>query len=263
VELARSTGRGQEAVQETPDGRYWSLRGYPVLDEEGEVTGLVEFGRDITEQKHRESDLHRAIREKNLLMKELNHRVKNNLAMVASLVSIKEANLDGVTDLSDLRAQVRAISFIHEKLYESDRVASISLRGYLETLLGSVFSFYSGRPVRLENRVTDVSFSVKTTAHLGLIINELATNAMKYGFPGEEEPRFSVALARRPSSDGKREGYSLTVSNSGVPFPAHIDLAEPTTLGLQLISALVDELGGMIEVEREPYPEFSIWFPEE
>jgi PAS domain S-box-containing protein len=243
--------------QKTPDGRCWSIRGYPVLDEEGKVTALVEFGEDITIRKQTEENLQSSLEEKDYLMKELNHRVKNNLAIISSLISLKESALGGEADLSDIRNQIEAVRIVHEKLYQSAEITRIDFADYVRDLLQTIFSSFSGRPVKIESTIDDVPMKTKTAIPLGLIINEIATNAIKHGFSEDGEARFSVGL-REDGPEGERV---LTLANSGRPFPEDIDLDNPGTLGLRLISALVDQLGGSLELQRRPHPEFFIRFP--
>ncbi len=254
---ALKTKRHQQAIQKTPDGRSWSIRGYPILDENGAVAALVEFGQDITEQVERETDLQNALREKSFLMDELNHRVKNNLAMVVALVRLKDAALGEGVDLSDIRNQINAILTVHDKLQKSGSITHIRLRDYLDDILRTVFSFSEIQPVHVDNEVEDIEIPTPAATTLGLIINELATNAMKHGFVSGEEARFSIG------SNGTTRSHQLilTVSNSGRPFPEDVSLENPTTLGLRLISASITHRHGSIELDRAPHPRFTIHFP--
>ncbi|MFP4535649.1 MAG: sensor histidine kinase [Spirochaetaceae bacterium] len=210
--------------------------------------------------RERTEELEEALAAKTSLMEELNHRVKNNLSMVSSFISLKQDALGGTVDLSDIRSHVQAISAVHDKLYQSGSLNEIDFGSYVEDLLRSVFSFYSGPEVTIENEISGVRLPTKTVTSLGLIVNELATNAMKYGFrPEEEAPRFSLAF----ETEHDRGDHVLTISNNGNPFPEEIDLQNADTLGLQLISVLVAQLGGTVELERHPTPTFTIRFPAE
>jgi PAS domain S-box-containing protein len=197
--------------------------------------------------------------QKQSLMDELNHRVKNNLNLVASLISLKDGALGEAADLSDIRNQVDAISRIHQKLYETGDVTHVDFGRYVRETLQSVFSFYSAASVRLDIAVEDLVLPTKTAVSLGLIINELATNAVKYGFTDGTEPVFSVSCVEA-APEGDNLCYALRISNSGRPFPDEIDLDNPATLGLRLITALCEQLGGTIELERRPQPVFTLRF---
>lgn len=194
---------------------------------------------------------------KERLMDELNHRVTNNLAMIGSLISLKDAQLGDTADLSDIQNQVEAVSFVHHKIYQVEGATCVDLRRYIEDFLSNVFSSYPGRAVEAENTIEDTAVASKTAVHLGLIVNELAMNAMKYGFSRESQPRFSVDL----SNDGERAEAVFTVWNNGKPFPKDIDIENPSTFGLQLVNTLVEQLNGSLELQRTPSAKFEIRWP--
>lgn len=248
--------------------------------------------RDVTERVEANEELERAVEQKTFLMRELNHRVKNNLVLVTSLIATKEATLGGEADLSDLMSRVDAIRIVHEKLYQTNEVASISIRDYLEDLVRTVFASLSERHVRLELSIEDTSIPTKTAIPVGLIVNELATNAIKHGFsggatgaeadadtaadtPGDTAsagdtagdtagPRFSVTFKRVSSAPGEEltsaPAYELTLSNNGPPIPSEVDLGSGKGLGLRLAALLAEQIGGTLEVRKEPSPTFTIRF---
>ncbi|MGC9312958.1 MAG: sensor histidine kinase, partial [Sediminispirochaetaceae bacterium] len=201
--------------------------------------------------------LKNAIKEKDELMQELNHRVKNKLAMVSSLIRLKDSELGDTADLSDINHQIEAIRLIHEKLYQKEEIARISVREYIEDLIQSVFDSFTTRPIDLECRIEEIYLSSKTALSLGLIINEMATNAIKHGFNEREESRFTVEMKKDPRSNN----YLLSVANTGNPFPEEIDLESPETLGLQIVSTLIEQLDGTLDLEKRPHPVFTISFP--
>jgi len=201
--------------------------------------------------------LKNAIKEKEELMEELNHRVKNNLAMVSSLIRLKDSELGDTADLSDINHQIEAIRLIHEKLYQKEEVARISVREYIEDLIKSVFDSFTARPIDLDCRIEKIFLNSKSALSLGLIINEMATNAIKHGFNEKEESGFTVEMKKDPLS----KNYVLTVSNTGNPFPEDIDPGAPETLGLQIVSTLVQQLDGTLELKKRPHPVYTISFP--
>ncbi|MFP4563191.1 MAG: sensor histidine kinase [Spirochaetia bacterium] len=221
---------------------------------------LLVMKTDITEKKHLQERHEKIGREKGVLLKEINHRVKNNLLMITSLINLKESALGGTVDLSDLNHQVDTIRIIHEKLLHSEDLSHIDLRDYTRDLLVSIFSSFHRRPVKVHNTVPSVSIPTKTAIPLGLIINELATNTLKHAFvPPEKhpEPGFTIDLTEVP----ERGEYVLTLSNNGNPFPPGVSLDNPETLGLRLVSGLVKQLRGSIELVGKPHPVFTIRFP--
>ena len=135
-------------------------------------------------------------------------------------------------------------------------MTEIDCRDYIGDLLNSVFSSFSRLPVRIEANIDAVSIPTKTAMSLGLIVNEIATNAIKHGFNEKEAAVFSVNM----KEDKENNRYELTLSNTGNPFPKDIDVENPQTLGLRLISALTAQLGGTVELRREPHPVFAIRF---
>jgi PAS domain S-box-containing protein len=226
-------------------------------DGAGTLSKAVISVRDITERKRIEEQLQMALIEEDRLMGEINHRVKNNLAMIASLISLKDDAIGEAADLSDIKDQVRAIGLIHEKLYRSDSVTHIDVGDYLQDLLQT--TFYSGGypSATLDYAVPPASLPSKTATSLGLIVNELATNAMKHGFQAGGDARFTVTL----SEVADDEQYVLEVANTGVAFPPDVELHNASTLGLRLVSALVGQLRGTIELRRRPSARFTIRFP--
>ncbi|HKK66411.1 MAG TPA: sensor histidine kinase, partial [Clostridia bacterium] len=183
------------------------------------------------------------------------HRVKNNLAMVSSLISLKDAEID--SDLSDLKAQIDTIQKIYEQLHQANDLESINFKAYFRDLLDHIFSTCIERRVSIEIKSDDIHLPPKTTIPLGLLINELATNAIKHGFNETEEASFKVEMEKNEADNR----YTLRISNSGNPFPEETELDNPHTLGLQLVSTLVLQLQGSIELQRNPNPIFTIKFP--
>ena len=195
------------------------------------------------------------LQEKDTLMKELNHRVKNNLAMVSSLIGLKELEVGG--SLSDIKHQIDAIALIHEKLYQTQNVARISCRHYINDILASVFTSFTTREVEIREEIEDLSIPTGLATSVGLIVNEIATNAIKHGFTGTEPALFIVKMKENRNTNQ----YQLTLSNTGKPFPEEIDLDHPQTLGLRLISALTEQSGGTVELTRTPHPTYTLQFP--
>ncbi len=209
---------------------------------------------DITERKLAERGLERSVATERTLMAELNHRVKNNLAMVGSLLRLKDAELGDSADLADIHARVEAITSLHEELQHAGGVGEVALDSYLGRVISNVVA-NSSIPVTVTLDLCDRRIPTKIAVPLGLIINELATNAVKYGFNLIVPPELTV---RESIRDG---ACTITVTNSGNPFPADVDLDNPTTMGLRLVSMLVNQISGTVALERTPKTEISITFP--
>jgi two-component sensor histidine kinase len=214
---------------------------------------------DITGLKRAEQELNESLQEKEHLMRELNHRVKNNLHLVHSLINLKASQLGDDVDLSDIRHQVHAFEIIHEKLSRTESFAFVNIHDYIQDILTGIFSSYSDLDVHIEDTVEELELPTKTALTLGLITNEIATNAVKYGFSSREEAIFSVSFFE----DEEKKQYVYVLSNSGNPFPDDIDMNNTDTIGLQLISTLAAQLGGTLDLEKRPNPVFTLRFPAE
>ncbi len=241
------------------DGTYRWFRDVGAITEREAETGnirIIGIVADITPRKIAEEKLQTAVEERDRLMREMNHRVKNNLNLVASLINLKDMALGDAVDLSDLRHRIHSIAVIHEKLYKTDDVGTIQLADYSEDLLTRIFSLNPDLAVTLDNRIGERTIDSRRAASLGLILNELATNAMKHAFRREGDNRFTLGAE---VEDG--DVLVVTVRNSGTPFPEDQDLQSPASLGLQLVTALVDQLDGTITLKRIPETIFEIRIP--
>ncbi|MCF7929782.1 MAG: PAS domain S-box protein [Spirochaetales bacterium] len=250
-----------ELVGRRKDGSTFNVQVYPsfVPDENGRPMQIMNSFLDITERKQKEKQLRKALEEKDFFMTELNHRVKNNLAMISSLINLKAASAGKSADLSDIKFQIDAIRIVHDKLNDCNVVSEIKFKDYIQEILAGVFSHYP-QPVTIENSLPEITLPTKTAIALGLITNEIATNAVKYGFRAGEQAVFQVELER--SQESGPRSWRYTLSNTGNPFPESIAPETTETLGLRLINALVHQLEGEFELRREPFPVFTIRFQE-
>lgn len=223
----------------------------------GKALRVVGTHTDVTDQRLVRERLEKALEEKHNLIQELNHRVKNNLAMVSSLISLKDDKVGNSADLTDIKLQIDAIKTIHEKLYQSEEVTHIEVKDYLQKIVRTLFSTFSERRIEIESNIEELTVPTKTAIPLGLIVNEIGTNAIKHGFNELEEPRFSISFTRDASS-GR---YVLSLGNTGNPFPEEVDVHNTETLGLQLISTLVSQLKAEYRLQREPSPIFTFTIP--
>jgi PAS domain S-box-containing protein len=228
----------------------------------GHVVGRFKLNAftDLTEINAVRKRLEASLLEKDHLMSELNHRVKNNLSLVSSLVGMKEAELGGSADLSDVRGQIDAIALVHEKLHASGETDRIGLRSYMEDLLPSILSFYPDGDVHITNDAGEIELPPTRAVLVGIIVNELATNAMKHGFDRSVPPRF-VVCARTVEDGAEEDIVELTVSNNGRPFTGPPSLDAPATLGLRLVSALAEQLNGEVALVSTQETTFRVLFP--
>ncbi|MCU0574858.1 MAG: PAS domain S-box protein [Syntrophobacteraceae bacterium] len=222
----------------------------PFRDEHGALAGIVGAMIDITDRKQMETELRDSLGEKTALLKEVHHRVKNNLQIVDSLLSL-QANRSGnphvLEVLQDSRNRVRSMALLHEALYRSGNLGRIDFSVYVDELCGRILHTY-GRAadgVRLETRVAHLGLTLDQAMPCGLIINELVSNALKYGFPDGRNGRILVEL-----SSASEEMLVLRVANDGESLPDDLDLESTPTLGLKLVFDLAGQLDGHLTIDR-------------
>jgi two-component sensor histidine kinase len=201
---------------------------------------------DLTEQKRIQARLRESLGEKELLLREVHHRVKNNMQVISSLLAMQSTGGDPevAKKLEESQNRIRSIALIHEQLYRSTELAHIDVRGYLETLTSQLLqSFGKAGSVRVELEADPLSLDIDQSMALGLIVNELMTNALKYAYPGERSGTLRIRLSEQP--DGQR---LLSVSDDG---PGLTDARRdgPPTLGMSLIATLARQLRGRVETD--------------
>ncbi|MBD2072471.1 PAS domain S-box protein [Phormidium sp. FACHB-592] len=207
-----------------------------------------------------EEQLQASLTEKDVLLKEIHHRVKNNLQIVYSLLRLQQRRIKdqrAANILLESQNRIKSIALIHEKLYRSETLASINLRQYIPTLAASLFSAYNIHTniITLKTTIDDVALDIDTVIPCGLIINELVSNALKYAFPNDRPGEIAIAL----HASGDR-AVNLVVRDDGVGMPAEFELAHTDSLGLKLVRDLVQQLEGRLLLNRHAGTEFRITF---
>lgn len=248
-----------------PDGttKIYDVIKVPLFDPDGSRKGLIVFGRDVTDREHARRALESAVDERDRLMQELNHRVKNNIAMIGALISIKDAELGEIADLSDIKNRLEVIRTIHDKLTHDLGAVDVDAGEYVIELLRGLFRSFSSQAVELDYDIPRLRVSAKDAVTIGLIANELATNAAKYAFPTENAPRFTVRLSREEDDESAERSYRLEIANNGASFPADIDPIRPQTMGLRLVHSLVEQIDGTLSFSAAPESTFAISLPGE
>ena len=234
-----------------------SVNAAPVFSESGEFDGAVMVLDDVTLRLEAERKLKAALDEKDFLMKELNHRVKNNLLLITSLLTLKSDSMGNTVDLSDVVNQIDAVRILHERLYLTEEIRYVNIHEYFKEILDSIFSTFTQSSVKMSLTVDAPRLPTRDVIPLGLILNEVATNALKHGFKNIEKPEFSVRLHLNGSSP------EFEMRNNGHPVPENIRLDNPSTLGLRLISALAAQLQARIEITKSPHPVVLLRFSRE
>ncbi|HEY0843793.1 MAG TPA: PAS domain S-box protein [Noviherbaspirillum sp.] len=217
--------------------------------------------RDVTELRRNEERINAALHEKEILLKELYHRVKNNLQVISSMLSLQErAMKDDATRsaLEDAAGRVSAIALVHEKLYQSGNLSSITLDAYIADLckrMGEAAGA-SGRGISMEVEAEPIQAGLDTAVPLGLLLNELVSNCLKHAFPGERRGRIVVRLEREGDST-----LRLTVRDDGVGIPSGMTPTLSPSLGLRLVGALVQQLDGQFSLVGAQGTVASLVFP--
>ena len=188
------------------------------------------------------------LEEKEWLMKEIHHRVKNNLQIVISLLSTQSNYLDNDIAYNAIREsqhRMQSISLIHQKLYQSENLALVDINSYIADLVAYLRdSFDTGTRIAFEMDITDAELDVTRAVPLGLILNEAITNAIKYAFPDGRSGKISISLKPHGQSS-----FSLTIHDNGIGLPATVDIAKSKSLGMSLMRGLSKQLGGTLKVE--------------
>lgn len=216
---------------------------------------------EIGEHERAEAELRAALKEKEVLLKEVHHRVKNNLQIVTSLFSLQSQaakDLALTEALLDGQSRIKAMSLIHEKLYASPDLARLDFGDYLRVLVAHLYRSYRphAAPITLNLDAPALSMSVDVAVPCGLIVNELVANALKHAFPEGRSGEVTVRLAQ---AGGGR--LRLTVADNGVGMPDEFQLEQTSSLGLQLAVMLAKQIEGTIEMKRDPGTRFDITFP--
>ena len=272
------TGNKKSGEFTTKDGKTWYIQAIPVTGEDGKIIGILEMCRDITEKKKAEQ----------LRKREINHRIKNNLQIVSSLLDLQAEKFSDrkvIEAFKESESRILSMSLIHQELYESGKLDSLDFSSYLRKLIADLIKSYNTKTgeIRVKLDISTVFLEVDTAVSLGIIINELFTNSIKYAFPAGAGGEISISLVREKSieeitgnnstgeilleSSGKLSGasknYKLIYADNGKGFPEGLDFRNPESLGLQLVNALINQIEGSLDLERRNGTKFIIHFKSE
>ncbi len=262
--------RRKQGVSEQHDFKFkrkdgqdlWALLGTcPLMDEEGKYLGALAMVTDITERKRADTSLRAALAEKDVLLREVHHRVKNNIQAIIYLV---ESRLPQVTDeqtvmmLKGFQEQARTMGLVYEQLYQSESLSEVRMDHYLHDLASNVVeAFGAGKRIELSVECKDVRLDVGSAMPCGLLVNELLTNALKYAFPAAFQgiPRLLVSL------EEKNEHFELVVKDNGVGLPDGMDQRTQRSMGLRLVKLwATHQMGGTLEVVVQEGTAYHITF---
>jgi two-component system sensor histidine kinase/response regulator len=250
----------QVVVEEELGGRRYTTIKFPIFIA-GKPRYLAGYTIDVTEQAQADERLRRSLEEKEILLREVHHRVKNNLNIISSLLNLQSSIIQSpeqaMAAFQNSRDRIVAMALVHEELYKSRDYASVDMGEYLRTLTEQLLQAYgSAGKVRIDARTEDIALSVSDSIPCGLILNELITNAFKYAFPEGRGGEIRVLLRREGDED-----LELSVSDDGVGLPEDYERQDRGSLGLTLVRLLCEQLDGRMEIFSGKGTSCRILFP--
>ncbi len=231
----------------------------PIQSEDERIEEVSGIGHDITEKKISEEELKSSLKEKDVLLKEVHHRVKNNMQVISSILNLQSSYISDEKVLSILREsqnRIKSMAIIHEKLYRTKDFSSIKFSEYVENLAESIVRTYEYNEAEIEIvfNLEEVLLNLDMAIPCGLIINELISNSLKYAFNSNEKGKIEINLSE------SNEEVKLQIADNGVGIPKEINFKKTETLGLQLVNTLTQQLEGTIELEVDKGTKFKLNF---
>ncbi|MBF0520304.1 MAG: PAS domain-containing protein [Nitrospirae bacterium] len=235
---------------------YVEVTGYPILDLDGRVSKFVHLAKDITTRISMEDQLRESIAEKEILLRELHHRSKNNMTMISSILGLQAMTIEdekAKRKLLECQDRIRAMSLVHEILYKSESLQSVNLSEYLKKIIPALKDSYDTKPVDIITEIEDsILLDIDTAIPLGIVINELITNAYKYAFTGCDVREIGVTARKADDI------IHISVRDNGIGMQNKMDFDKVKTMGLKLINILIKQMHGSIEANVGNGTEFHI-----
>lgn len=247
-------------VTPTHQVRWLHARTAPIINDRNQVIGHTGTIEDITKQKLAEEQIKASLQEKEALLKEIHHRVKNNLQIISSLIYLQAQRIDDAKMrqlFEDSQTRISSMALVHDTLYRSQDFAQVNLSEYVQTLSSNLFHTYRVQPESVKLKIDidpDVLISLDKAIPCGLILNELMTNALKHGFHDRATGEVRVLLKKHFSQ------IYLIVENDGHALPESFELQKIQSMGLRLVNALVDQVKGQVEIQSDGKTRFKITF---
>lgn len=234
-----------------------------VRDTNGSPDYFVAVFEDVTERKENEKKLQDSLKEKEVLLKEVHHRVKNNMQVISSILNLQSSYIDdekALSVLNESQDRIKSMSFVHESLYQSDTLSEVNFAEYIQNIARNLYHSY-GRPqggITLDFHLEDIFINLDTSIPCGLIINELVSNALKYAFKDRETGTIAIHLAREGDCS-----IRLVVEDDGIGLPSDFDVDTAESLGLQLVTTLANQVDGNLTVDITSGTRFTLTFEEQ
>ncbi|MCK5504066.1 MAG: PAS domain S-box protein, partial [Thermodesulfovibrionia bacterium] len=232
-----------------------------VEERTAELESTVKLLQDeISERKKAEEKIKASLKEKDVLLQEIHHRVKNNMQVISSLINLQQTHIkdkDSIEMLAETQNRIKSMALIHEKLYKSKDMSKIDFIKYIEDFSQDLFGFYKVDNARIALKVDgrDTFFGIDTAIPCGLVINELVSNSLKYAFPDNRKGNIRIEL--HPINNKE---FELAISDNGIGIPEDLDIKSTESLGLKLVDVLVRQIKGNIQCNRTNGTEFIIKF---
>ncbi len=232
---------------------------YPIKDNDNKVIEISGIGFDITENKKNEERITQSLKEKEVLLKEVHHRVKNNMQVISSILNLQSSYVKDTYALNLLKEcqnRIKSMAFIHESLYQTKNFESVNFSEYITTLTKNLVHTYSinSKKIKLILTLDKLFLNLDSSIPCGLIINEIVSNSLKYAFPDNRDGIIFVTL--KVDNNNVR----IEAGDNGIGIPSHIDVKHTETLGLQLVDTLVEQINGTLILERNRGTKFIIEF---
>ncbi|PKL67448.1 MAG: hypothetical protein CVV28_06210 [Methanobacteriales archaeon HGW-Methanobacteriales-1] len=238
----------------------WVETSLTIINKDNAPAYILVISSDITERKQAENKIIQSLQEKEVLIREIHHRVKNNMQIISSLLNLQMQHEDldeTVNVLKESQGRVKSMAMIHEKLYQSPNFTDINFKEYIDKLVFDIFYSYGIKIGTIKSvlDIEDINLNIETAIPLGLIVNEMVTNIVKYAFP-KDKGTITINLKSLP------DRMQLTIRDDGIGLPEYLDIENTETLGFQLVNSLVSQIDGKIELYRVNGTEFKITFKE-
>jgi two-component sensor histidine kinase len=238
----------------------WAETSLSLIKKDNMPSYILIINSDITERKQAENKIIKSLQEKDILLREIHHRVKNNMQIISSLLNlqIQQEGLNETIDvLIETQGRIKSMALIHEKLYQSDSFININFKEYIEKLVMDIFYSYGIKAGSIEPvfDFEEINLNIDTAIPLGLISNELVTNSIKYAFP-ESEGTINIKFK------SLQDEMELIIKDDGIGISENLDIENTKTLGLQLVNILTEQIDGEIKLDRTNGTKYKITFKE-
>lgn len=247
-----------EMIHKNGDRRYVAIEGTIGRDGHGQSHRTHCILQDITERREAEQRIQQLLREKEMILRESHHRIKNNMSTIASMLSLQASTTNSretAEALLDARSRLHSMTVLYDRLYRSESVVEISVADYLSPLVDEIASVFANRGrIGIETEFEDFVLDARQLSHIGIVVNELVTNAMKHAFHDGQRGTISVSARRE-------DGHAVVVvADDGKGIPEHIKCSSNPGFGLQFVNMLAEQLNGAVHIERDNGTRFRIEF---